>query len=84
MQGTLQGFLQLGSTTKEMGNVLKIKCISTGTVTRMDLNKASSKFLFLQVILINIVCSLLLTVECFFFKRISTITFIIVCSDLTL
>ena len=44
---------------RKMGNDLVIKCISTGTVTRMDLDKASLKFLSLQVFLMNIVCSLL-------------------------
>ena len=66
---------------KKMGNDLVIKSISTGTVTRMDLDKASLIFFPLQVFLM---WSLFLLVECFFFYKTSTIAFMVVWRNLTM
>ena len=69
---------------RKMGNDLAIKCISTGAVTRMDLDKVSLKFFSIQIFLMNIVCSLFLLEECFFFDKTSTIAFMVVWRNLTM
>ena len=67
-----------------MGSDLGLNCISTGAVTRMDLTKASSKFVFIYVFLMHIVCSLLLPIECFFPIRMGNVALITVWSGPTL
>ena len=67
-----------------MGKDLANKCISTGTVTRMEQNKASLKCFFIQMFIMNIGCSLTLLVKCLFLDRTSTVAFIMVWSVLTL
>ena len=74
----------MGTILKEMGKYLELNSISTGTMTRIDLTKASSNFFFICVFVIHNVHSLLLTVGCVFPVRANNGALIIIWSNLTL